>query len=221
MTSEQPIAWYVLRVTYQRELQVRDALERMGIEAFVPERLVRRRDSRGRFNSYRESALHNYLFARTAKHVIDELKSYRLPMLRYVMHVTNGIRCPMIVPDIDMEHFMAIAAHLEDRILYLSPAEPELREGDRVRITGGPFAGVEGRFIRLRQAKERRVVVVIEGVAAVATAVIPSMLVEKIPDNATGCGVVGNDASGSEQGSQRKNCMSNRLKQYLPPENRN
>lgn len=180
MTSEQQIAWYVLRVTYQRELSAKSALERMGIETFVPERLVRRRDSNGRFSSYREAAIHNYLFVRTTKPVIDELKTYHLPILRYVMHVTNGVRCPMTVPDTQMHHFMAVARNLEARILYLSPAEPELTKGDRVRITGGPFAGVEGRFVRLRQAKERRVVVVIEGVAAVATATIPSTLVEKI-----------------------------------------
>lgn len=179
--DDQQIAWYVLRVTYQRELVAKAALERFGIETFVPERLVRRRDSNGRFSNFREAAIHNYLFVNTTKPVIDDLKTYHLPILRYVMHVENGVRCPMIVPEEQMRHFMAVTEHLEARILYLSPSDPELMKGDRVRIVGGTFAGVEGRFVRIKQSKERRVVVSIEGIAAVATTAIPATLVEKIP----------------------------------------
>lgn len=180
MTPDQQTAWYVLRVTYQRELLAKNALERLGVEAFVPERLVCRRDTNGRFSSHREAAIHNYLFARTSKNVIDNLKTYHLPMLRYVMHVTNGVKCPMTVPDAQMRHFMAVAGSLEARVVYLSPLEPELAKGDRVRITGGPFEGVEGVFVRVRHAKQRRVVVMIEGIAAVATTTLSPALVEKI-----------------------------------------
>lgn len=76
--------------------------------------------------------------------------------------------------------FHSHRGNLDARILYLSPSDPELAKGDRVRILGGPFAGVEGRFVRIKQARERRVVVLIEGIAAVATTSVPSVLVEKI-----------------------------------------
>lgn len=180
MLDDRTVAWYVLRVTYQRELLAKTSLEHLGIETFVPERLVRRRDRLGRFSCSREAAIHNYLFVRSSKSVIDELKTYRLPILRYVMHVEDGVKKPMTVPDAQMQHFIAVAGNLEARILYLSPADPDLTKGDRVRITGGPFAGVEGTFIRIRQSRERRVVVTIEGIAAVATTSVPSALVEKI-----------------------------------------
>lgn len=180
MLDDQSVAWYVLRVTYQREFQAKTSLERLGIETFVPERLVRRRDRQGRFSCCREAAIHNYLFVRSSKSVINELKTYRLPILRYVMHVENGVRVPMTVPDVQMRNFIAIAGNLEARILYLSPEDPDLTRGDRVRITGGPFAGVEGTFVKLRKAREWRVVVTIEGVAAVATTSVPASLVEKI-----------------------------------------
>lgn len=177
---DQQIAWYVLRVTYQRVFPTKESLERLGIETFVPERLVRRRDRKGRFSCVREVAIHNYLFVRSSKATIDELKTYRLPQIRYVMHVKEGVKCPMTVPEAQMQHFIAIAGNLDARILYLSPSDPELAKGDRVRILGGPFAGVEGRFVRIKQARERRVVVLIEGIAAVATTSVPSVLVEKI-----------------------------------------
>ena len=51
--------WYVLRVTYQRELSTKEYLDKLDIENFVPVRVVRRRDSKGRFSRVREAAVHN------------------------------------------------------------------------------------------------------------------------------------------------------------------
>ena len=48
----------------------------------------------------------------------------------------------------------------------------------RSRITGGIFEGVEGVFVRVRH--DRRVVVNIEGVMAVATTFVHASLVEEI-----------------------------------------
>ena len=47
-----------------------------------------------------------------------------------------------------------------------------------VRITSGMFAGIEGEYIRYRS--KNRVVVRIEGFAAVATAEVPETYIEKI-----------------------------------------
>ena len=53
--------WYVLRVTYQRELSTKEYLDKLHVENFVPVRVVRRRDSKGRFSRVREAAVHNYI----------------------------------------------------------------------------------------------------------------------------------------------------------------
>ena len=53
-----------------------------------------------------------------------------------------------------------------------------LKRGQRVRITGGVFEGVEGEFVRIKD--DRRVVVVIQGLMAVATAFIHPSLIEQI-----------------------------------------
>ena len=53
-----------------------------------------------------------------------------------------------------------------------------LKKGDKVRITGGIFSGVEGVFVRVKG--DRRVVVSIQGIMAVATAFIHPSLIEKI-----------------------------------------
>ena len=152
--------WYVLRVTYQRELSTKEYLDKLNIENFVPVRVVRRRNSKGQFFRACEVAVHNYIFIRSTREVIDELKTYKLPMLRYVMHPQNGENQIMIVPEEQMRNFIAVAG--------------------KVRITGGVFEGVEGQLMRVKNSRGKRVVVKIDGITAVATASIPSALVEKI-----------------------------------------
>ena len=62
------------------------------------------------------------------------------------------------------------------QVIYLPPTEYSMQKGDRVRITGGVFEGVEGIFVRVKG--DRRVVVSIQGVMAVATTFIhPSLIV--------------------------------------------
>lgn len=173
-------AWYVMRVTYQRELSTKECLDRLNIENFVPFRMIRRRSSNGRFCRVMEAAVHNYIFIRSTKSVIDELKTFRLPALRYVMFPQDGENRIMTVPGDQMKHFIAVAGTLDERVLFLEPTDIDLIKGDRVRITGGMFEGVEGIFMRVKNAREKRVVVKIDGIAAVATASIPAMLIEKI-----------------------------------------
>ena len=164
--------WYVLRVTYQRELSTKEYLDKLDIENFVPVRVVRRRDSKGRFSRVREVAVHNYIFVRSTREVIDDLKTFRLPILRYVMHQQNG--------ENQMRNFIAVAANIDEPVIFLSPEEVALSKGDKVRIKDGVFMGVEGTFMRVKNTRDRRVVVKIDGITAVATASIPSALVEKI-----------------------------------------
>lgn len=181
MNSQDTTAqWYVLRVTYQRELLTKEYLDKLHIENFVPIRVVRRRNSNGQFFRAREAAVHNYIFVRSTRGVIDDLKTYQLPILRYVMHQQNGENRIMVVPDEQMRNFIAIAGNDDEQVLFMPSDETVLSEGDKVRITGGVFEGVEGLFMRVKNARGKRVVVKIDGITAVATASIPSALVEKI-----------------------------------------
>ena len=65
-----------------------------------------------------------------------------------------------------------------DPLGHLPEAPAELRRGDRVRVTEGVFKGAEG-YIR-RVKGNRRLIVSIEGVVAVATTYIPGCFLEKI-----------------------------------------
>lgn len=175
-----PQSWYVLRVTYQRELQAKDALDGLDIESFVPVRMVQRRNKQGRETVVRKALLHNYIFVHADKETVKRIKTENIPYLRYVMHIRNGENCMMIVPDDQMRSFIAVAGSDDRNTIVLAPDGADLSKGMKVRITGGHFAGVEGVLMKVDGARDRRVVVKIEGVTAIATASIPMELIEKI-----------------------------------------
>lgn len=173
--------WYVLRVTYQRELIAQDKLKAIGIDCFVPTQKTRSIDKKGRLIWKDVAALHNYIFVHSTREKIDSIKREYIPWLRYLISPNreNGSQI-MTVPARQMESFIAIAGNKEERILYLNPDELNLTNGDRVRVIEGPFKGAEGVLIKIKNKRDKCVVVKIDGVAAVATASIPQTLVEKI-----------------------------------------
>lgn len=77
-----------------------------------------------------------------------------------------------------MQDFISVAGNIDEQILYLTPQEVALKKGDYVRITGGIWEGIEGKLVRIK--KNLRVVVSLQGIAAVATTSIHPSLVEKI-----------------------------------------
>lgn len=169
--------WYALRVTYSRELTFKNYLDREGIENFIPMRYeyIVRNERRVR---KLVPAVHNLVFVHASRARIDAIKeSVGLSSpIRYIMDRANNQ--PIIVPDIQMRSFMAVAGNCDQQLVYLEPSVVSLRKGERVRVTGGIFQGVEGEFIRIKN--DRRVVVSIQGVMAIATTFIHPSLIEPI-----------------------------------------
>lgn len=182
MVSLDKNEWYVLRVTYQRELMAKAKLDELNIENFVPTHKVRVKGKNGKLTWETKVLLHNYIFVFNTREQIQHLKEGELPYLRYVMcNDENGLRRILTVPERQMQNFIAIAGTEDERVMYLNPDEIDLSKGDKVRVLAGPFEGVEGTFMRVVNGKrEKRVVVKIAGVVAIATASLPISLVEKI-----------------------------------------
>lgn len=175
------LLWYVLRVTYQRELLSKEKLEALNIECFVPTRKVRHRGRLGRFVWVDEVQVHNIIFVHTDRKTLNFLKSGEIPYLRYVMqNDTDGSNHPMVVPDKQMRDFIAVAGSDRDRVFFLNPVDIDLSKGDKVRIIGGELEGSEGVFIKVKNKSERCFVVKIEGISIVAIKDVPTMLVEKL-----------------------------------------
>lgn len=171
--------WYAVRVTYSRELFFKEYLDAEGIENYIPMRYeyVVRKERRLR---KLVPAVNNLVFVRSTRERMDEIKNkpgMNIP-IRYIMD--RETHQPIVIPDSQMRSFIAVSGTYDQAVLYLEPTELNLSQGTRVRITGGIFEGVEGVFVRVRH--DRRVVVNIEGVMAVATTFVHASLVEEIGD---------------------------------------
>lgn len=82
------------------------------------------------------------------------------------------------IPDHEMEVFRFVVTAGRDGLKLLGDDRPEYHEGDRVVVTGGPFKGAEGHIKRIK--RDRRLVVSIRGVVAVATTYIHPSLLQKV-----------------------------------------
>lgn len=177
MSTSTDLFWYALRITYSRELALKEHLDAAHIENFIPMRYEFIVKNERRIRKL-VPAVHNLVFVRTSRSCIDQLKESlggSLPV-RYIMD--RELRQPIIVPEVQMRSFMAVAGSYEQQLVYLEPTSLTFRKGERVRVVGGIFEGVEGEFIRVKN--DRRVVVSIQGVMSVATTYIHPSFIEPI-----------------------------------------
>lgn len=178
-----PKIWFPMRVTYSREMKVKGELDRLGIENFVP--MTYKVMDAETDSPHRElmPAINNLIFVHSTQKRISELKMKNevLEPLRYMMDHTSGKESEiMTVPDRQMENFMRVASMTDDSVMFLDNETIVGKEGKCVKIMGGAFEGVTGVIRRVKRCK--RVVVELEGIASVAIAFVPAVLLKEIKE---------------------------------------
>lgn len=164
------IRWYPLRVTYCRELKLRDALASRAIDTFVP--MQRQRvDNGGNLTLEYVPAIHNLVFAKASR---KQLEDYILTegdnrMTSFIWDRTT--RDPISVPAKQMDDFIRVSTASADDAIYLTKVSAKLRQGTKVRVRSGIFAGVEGTVVRIK--KSRRILVDIPDIISIASTYIP------------------------------------------------
>ena len=172
--------WFAIRVTYNRELKVKADLDARGITNFVPMQ-YRREERNGVMVKRLVPSVHNLIFIHITPSKMKEYKMTTDLPIRYIMsRGTDGTSKPITVPTHEMENFIKVAGTYEEKLIYLNPNPGDFAKGERVRIIGGMFAGAEGIFVRFKG--DRRVVINVEGIVAVATTFIHPSMIEKITD---------------------------------------
>ena len=106
---------------------------------------------------------------------ITEFKK-RYNFLQFAMWEKSTGAEYITVPDDQMDNFIKIASHYEEDTVYYRPEEIDLKRGMRVCIHGGKFDNVKGMFVRVQGKRNRRVVVLLEGVMAVSAEVHPDLI---------------------------------------------
>ena len=121
--------------------------------------------------------IRNLVFVHARPSEVQRFKS-QITYLQYITDTRSGRK--IVIPDHDMQRFIAVAGTYNDHLLYFQPEELNLSKGTKVRITGGDFEGQEGVFLKVKGARDRRVVIAIQGIIAVAMATIHPDLIEVI-----------------------------------------
>lgn len=178
--------WFVLRVSYHRELKAYDYLINRGIETFLPlHRSLKHIKGKRQFviESYLPNLLFVYASQKTIEYCIKQTPELHF-LSYYYDHFSigpHGTNPPLIVPYAEMMNFIKIASIDNPHVRIVEPAHCHFKSGDIVRITDGEFKGVEGRVARV--AGQQRVVVEISGLCLISTAYIPSAFIEKKKEN--------------------------------------
>lgn len=167
--------WYALRVTYARELKVKQSFDEKGIESYVPMRMVERRFF-GKRRKRLVPAIHNLIFVHIERARMKEIKSTTDMPIRYIMDRES--KSPVIVPDKQMADFIAVAKSDNEHVEFISPDAISIKSGERVRVIDGAFKGVEGEYIRYKG--HSKVAISIRNVLSVVTAYVPLRYIEKI-----------------------------------------
>lgn len=177
-------AWYPMRVTYGREVKVKEALDKLGIDNFLPMHYELVDPGDGNKRRLLVPAIHNLIFIYDSREDITLLKTTRREFqpLRYITkHFAESVADNILtVPETQMRNFMRVASVQDDSVIFLDNSDYLSKVGRRVLITEGYFAGVEGVIKRIK--KNKHVVVQLEGLAAVAVTYVPASCLRTLDD---------------------------------------
>ena len=175
-TEQETEIWYAMRATYRRELDAVRLLEEEKLGSFIPMQ-YKVSVKKGKKVRTLVPVIHNLVFVHGRPSDVQRVKA-RIPYLQYIIDSRSSQK--IIVPDPDMQRFIAVAGTYNDHLLYFQPKELNLSKGTKVRILGGDFAGQEGIFLKVKGTRDRRVIIEIQGIIAIALATIHPDLIEVI-----------------------------------------
>lgn len=160
MTDDQP-HWYALRVFFNKVSPVENTLKDEFFNHFIPHGIIP-----------------SLIFVQTSEVKVKWLQEKFFGHIS--IYTTLDKRHPAIIPDKEMDTFMFVCTAGQQGLLYLGDDKPEYHIGEKVRVIEGPFKGIEGHIKRIK--KDRRIIVSINGIAAIATTFIPPQFLERCTD---------------------------------------
>lgn len=156
--------WYVLRDLKRSNARMPAyrLLSGMRFEVFTPmcERLLLRGGRRVR---ERVPFIPDLLFVRSSREAMDPVVE-RVSTIQYRYVRGGGYREPMVVPGMEMDRFIrAVESSCGDPVYYRTDEITPAMYGREVRVIGGALDGYEGRLLRVRGSKSKRLIVELPG----------------------------------------------------------
>lgn len=160
-TTTDVIHWFALRIRRTRLQQLTAHCHEAGWEFFAPTEIIG-----------------TLLFVRCTEADLRRFVDGHRPYA-WAYYNAEGT-APAPIRDSEMEVFRFVVTAGREGLELLGDDRPEYHEGDLVRVTGGPFKGAVGHIKRIK--RDRRLVVAITGVVAVATTYIHPSLLERVAE---------------------------------------
>jgi transcription antitermination factor NusG len=173
MTQGKEIGWYALRILHNKTTQACAIADKEQVEWYTPLREIEEVVA-GRVVLREERVMPSLLFVRSTPEFIAKLKVATADNI--LTYNEPGTNKPMVIDDEEMSKFMFVVRTSAKEVESIDIDRLNLH--DRVRISGGIFAGMEGYIARVHGTK--RFVVRIEGIAAIATTYIPKQYIQKL-----------------------------------------
>ena len=172
----QDVRWYLLgTLSRGQELKIRDDMRREGLECFVPLRYVVRTIKNHRQRTM-VPALTGLIFIRGELDQLKEKIQFHKERLYLRKSTFTNHEDYLTVSDHDMKNFIAVTEQAGEKILYFNPEEIQLREGDKIRVNGGPYDGREGYIMRVKGKRRKQLVVSIPGIVFAAVEMEPELI---------------------------------------------
>lgn len=164
------MSWYIVYKSKTLKSDLGARLDEAGVEYYVPYRKTSYYDE-GQIKQREEEVLRNLIFINTAKDIVTLVNTIDGLGAPYWDKMTGR---PAVVPDGEMERFMRFMSvqDIETRILQ-DPIQ-HFNSCQRVRVTAGDFAGVEGYVFRIRG--DRKLVVALGDIAVAISGIHHSLL---------------------------------------------
>lgn len=170
--------WFAMRATYHREFSVRALLEAAGIECYLPT-TQQLKQINGRKLRITIPLIASLIFVHCVKEKLQHFKA-RVPHLQYMTKREGAKNIPIIVPQKQMDDFIAVTRSYTEQTLFFKPGELNFKCGTRVRLHGGILDGLEGILMKVTGKRNRRVVIEVEDVIAVAIECTDAQFIEII-----------------------------------------
>ena len=168
------VRWYVMRA-HKSEKKAEERLSEEGeMEFYIPKRYVVR-EFHGVKSKRLVPVIPEMVFLRASHRQIVDFKKMNNFLQFVILNKSTGPEC-LTVPDGQMEDFIRVTSNPDADTLYLRPEEVNIRQGARVRILGGELDGVCGVFMKVKGKRNKRLVIMLDGLLAVAADVKPDLV---------------------------------------------
>lgn len=175
--------WYVLgSLRRNQELKIRDELRRDHLECFVPLYYVIKK-VKGTRQRMLVPAIPGLMFIQGTLDHLKEAISNRKYGLYLRKSTFSNKENYLTVSDHEMQNFISFTTQAGEHISYYRPEEIQLRPGDKIRVNGGLYNGLEGVIQRIKGKRNKHLIVSIPGVVYAAVELEPDLV--ELSENAS------------------------------------